>query len=218
MENKQIPNGEDPKNPVVIYTDGVFDMFHYGHARVLEQCKKMFKHTKLIVGICQDKDVLREKGKFILDENERALCVEHCKWADEVFRGAPWLPTIEFMDSLGAHYMAHDDIPYPFGDIADVYGPFKESGRFLTTQRTEGVSTTDIIKRILVDKELYIRRSLKKGISPEELNLKGGDVIDAYALSYSTKALNSLNNLKKDVESENLELNDKLKEVINIWK
>ena len=27
------PDGNDPLNPVRIYTDGVFDMLHHGHAR-----------------------------------------------------------------------------------------------------------------------------------------------------------------------------------------
>ena len=30
------PDGSDPNNPVRIYADGVFDMYHIGHAKVLE--------------------------------------------------------------------------------------------------------------------------------------------------------------------------------------
>jgi bifunctional ADP-heptose synthase (sugar kinase/adenylyltransferase) len=36
MVNPGTPDGNDPKNPVVVYADGVFDMYHVGHAKVLE--------------------------------------------------------------------------------------------------------------------------------------------------------------------------------------
>ena len=52
------PDGNDPANPVRVYADGVFDMYHIGHARVLEQAKKLFKHTHLIVGVSPDWEVI----------------------------------------------------------------------------------------------------------------------------------------------------------------
>jgi choline-phosphate cytidylyltransferase len=171
MDSKNnFPDGNDPSNPVRIYTDGVFDCFHYGHAKVLEQCKKMFKNVHLIVGVTSDEDTSREKSKTILTYKERSEAVMHCKWADEVIV-APWLPSVKFLNSIGAHYIAHDPEPYPFENIADLYADFKDQGRFLATKRTEGVSTTDLITRILADYNLYLERQVKRGCSAKELNI-----------------------------------------------
>ena len=163
--------GQDPKHPVRIYTDGVFDCFHYGHAKVLEQCKKMFPYVHLVVGVCSDADVTKEKGRPIMTAEERAECVKHCKWADEVILNCPWLINLDYLDKLNCKYIAHDPEPYPYNDIDDVYGPFKKAKRFLATKRTEGISTTDIINRILVDYERYVERNVKKGMKSKELNI-----------------------------------------------
>jgi cytidyltransferase-like protein len=60
------------RKKVRVYADGVFDLFHLGHARIFEQVKKMFPadvEVTVIAGVCCDKDVLKYKGKFVSDKN-----------------------------------------------------------------------------------------------------------------------------------------------------
>ncbi len=132
---------------VRIYADGVFDLFHIGHMRALQQAKIAFDNVYLVVGVTGNKETHKRKGLTVLSARERAESVRHCKWVDEVIEDCPWIVTAEFLEKHNIDYVAHDDLPYGADEGDDIYGPIKEKGMFLVTQRTEGLSTTGIITK-----------------------------------------------------------------------
>lgn len=62
------------------------------------------------------------------------------------------LLNVEFLTKNNIDFVCHDDIPYVTAGIEDAYALCKKLGKFKATQRTKGVSTTDIVGKILKNK------------------------------------------------------------------
>lgn len=115
--------------------------------RQLEQAKNAFPDVYLMVGVTGDAETHKRKGLTVLSGTERAETLRHCKWVDEVIPNCPWIVTPDFLEKHQIDYVAHDDLPYGADEGDDIYTPIKRDGKFLVTQRTEGVSTTGIITK-----------------------------------------------------------------------
>ena len=80
---------------------------------------------------------------------------------------APWVLTPEFLEKHKIDFVCHDALPYTdnSGQSAsgDVYYEIKKMGKFHETKRTEGISTSDLINRIIKDYDSYVRRNLSRG-------------------------------------------------------
>lgn len=106
-----------------------------------------------------------------MKDTERYESVRHCKWVDEVIEAVPWMVTQEFLDSHQIDYVAHDAEPYQSIESGDVYAFVKAQGQFLPTERTDGISTSALITRIVRDYDKFLRRNLERGVSFKELNI-----------------------------------------------
>jgi choline-phosphate cytidylyltransferase len=67
------PRRKEQTSKVRIYIDGIWDLFHYGHANAIKQAKATFENSELIVGINTDEDAEFYQGQQVLNLEERMI-------------------------------------------------------------------------------------------------------------------------------------------------
>jgi ethanolamine-phosphate cytidylyltransferase len=138
--------------PVVrIFMDGAFDLMHYGHMNAFRLGSSLGHH--LVVGVNSSETIAECKGfPPIMSDNERCNAVKHCRFVDETIERSPYVMTQEYLEWVIKEYdidfVVHGDDPCLVNG-EDVYGPVKKMGKFKSIPRTEGISTTDLVGRIL---------------------------------------------------------------------
>ena len=147
LEKNKIEN-IPTKKPIRIYLDGVFDIIHSGHFNAIRQAKKL--GDILVVGVNGDDEVTKAKGPPLMNQNERAALAAACKWTDEVAIGTLFTPTIAMLDELKCDYCSHGDDITLNENGESCYDEMMKAGRMKLFKRTEGVSTTAIIGRLLL--------------------------------------------------------------------
>ncbi|KAK1163772.1 ethanolamine-phosphate cytidylyltransferase-like isoform X2 [Acipenser oxyrinchus oxyrinchus] len=139
---------EKRKRVVRVWCDGCYDMVHYGHSNQLRQARAMGDY--LIVGVHTDEEIAKHKGPPVFTQEERYKMVRAIKWVDEIVEGAPYVTTLETLDKYNCDFCVHGDDITLTVDGKDTYAEVKNSGRYRECKRTQGVSTTDLVGRMLL--------------------------------------------------------------------
>jgi rfaE bifunctional protein nucleotidyltransferase chain/domain len=134
----------------IVFTNGVFDLLHRGHAEYLEEAKAL--GDRLVVGVNADASVRRLKGKSrpIVPDSERAELVAALDSVDLtiVFEDDTPLELITAVapDVLvkGADWAADAIVG---SDVVEARG-----GRVVRVALREGLSTSVLVERILAGK------------------------------------------------------------------
>ncbi|OMJ80538.1 hypothetical protein SteCoe_19180 [Stentor coeruleus] len=149
IQLKKIPiHNKTTADPDRIYMDGCFDLMHSGHFNAIRQAKALGK--TLVVGVHSDAEIARNKGPPVMNEQERYALARSCKWVDEVIENAPYSPTISLLDSFNCMYAAHGDDLSINENGDDCMSILKRAGRCKIFKRTEGISTTQIVGKLLL--------------------------------------------------------------------
>lgn len=141
------PSLDGEKKIVRVWADGCFDMMHFGHANALRQARSLGDY--LVVGVHSDAEITKNKGPPVMNEEERYTAVEACKWVDEIVRDAPYTTQLDVLNRYNIDFCVHGDDITTAGDGTDCYAQVKEAGRYKEVPRTTGVSTTDLVTRML---------------------------------------------------------------------
>ena len=133
------------KGGKVVFTNGCFDLLHIGHVRYLQQARRM--GDCLVVAINSDDSVRRLKGptRPVIGERERAdmLAALECVDFVTIFDEDTPIPLLEAL---------RPEILVKGGTTAVVVGhELVESygGKVLTLDKVDGMSTTQIINKIV---------------------------------------------------------------------
>ena len=129
-----------------VYVDIVGDLFHAGHVEFLKKAKSFGDY--LIVGILADDVVEGYKRQPVISLEDRVKVIQACRYVDEVVVAPPPHLTKEMIQELDIQYIVHGDDINP-DLLQEHYGTAIELNVFRLVPYTEGISTTEIIRRIV---------------------------------------------------------------------
>ena len=134
---------------MIVYTDGIFDLFHRGHIEYLNLIKETYPNTTLIVGIINDDLSEKYKRRPIYNSDDRCKIIENIKCVDKIIKDAPLIIDENFLNSHNIDLVVHG-----FSNKEDIekqkefFSIPVSLNKFKSISYYNKISTTDIINKI----------------------------------------------------------------------
>ena len=123
-----------------VITYGTFDLFHYGHLKILERAKQLGDY--LVVAVSTDEFNAGKGKKCVYPYEHRAQIVEAIKYVDKVIPEENWEQKISDVKE-------HDIDVFMIGqDWEGKFDFLKEYCEVVYLSRTENISSTEIKENI----------------------------------------------------------------------
>ena len=124
----------------IVITYGTFDLFHYGHVRLLERLSAM--GTELIVGCSTDEfNALKGKQSVMSFEQRRAILAS-CRYVSRVIPEESWAQKrTDIVNNNVSIFAIGDDWAGKFDDLSDL-------AQVIYMPRTSDISTTELRAQI----------------------------------------------------------------------
>jgi rfaE bifunctional protein nucleotidyltransferase chain/domain len=147
LKIKRLMENIRKKNDKIIFTNGVFDIIHYGHVDYLSRAKKM--GDILIVGVNSDGSVkkFKSKGRPLQNEKDRIRILAALKCVDYVIRFTEETP--ERLIKLIKPDILVKGADYGPNEIAGAEFVKSYGGKVRRIRLLKGRSTTNIIAKIM---------------------------------------------------------------------
>lgn len=138
---------QNKKGKVIVYTYGVFDLFHKGHIELLKEAKAL--GDELVVGLFTDAVAESFKRKPVVCLEDRVHVVQHCVFVDKVIVQKELSPD-KVLKKIKPHILAKGPgAGWETGMETPGEKTIKKlGGKVSRLGYHHGISTSEIIKKI----------------------------------------------------------------------
>lgn len=124
----------------IVLTYGTFDLFHYGHVRLLQRLAAM--GSELIVGCSTDEFNALKGKKSVMSFEQRRTILESCRYVSRVIPEETWdQKRTDIVNYNVSVFAMGDDWVGAFDDLSDI-------AQVVYLPRTRDVSTTELRSKI----------------------------------------------------------------------